>query len=201
MNAFKNSLKTASILLATFTLLFGILYPLLVWGIGKLFFEKEANGSLLFASGKAVGSALIGQNFTSPHYFHPRPSAADYNAEHSAGTNLGPTSKKLADALHMRAQAFRHLNNLAQDTPIPADAITASASGLDPHISLQNALLQMPRIAAARGISEEALKNLILEHTETTSWWLPGTDHVNVLILNLALDSRATLRELPKQTH
>ncbi len=197
MNTFKSSLKTSFLLLATFTLLFGIIYPLIIWSIGQLFFEQEAKGSLLFANEKVIGSVLIGQNFTSPSYFHGRPSAAGphgYEATHSSGSNLGPTSKKLVDDLALRSQAFRKLNRLSEDTPLPADAITASASGLDPHISLANALLQASRIATFRGISEESIRNLILEHVETTSWWLPGADHVNVLILNLALDSRSTLR-------
>ncbi len=197
MKTFFMSFRPACMILLLLTLLLGIGYPLCMWGIGQLFFQKEAGGSLLFVNGKPIGAENIGQNFTSTKYFHPRPSAAGphgYDAAHSSGSNLGPTSKKLIDTLHERADAFRLINNLSSKAPLPADAITSSASGLDPHISTANALLQAPRVASARGLSEEVIQNLILEHTESSSWWLAGGDYVNVLRLNLALDAREALQ-------
>jgi K+-transporting ATPase ATPase C chain len=195
MREFFASLKPAIITLALMTLLLGILYPLFMCGVGHLFFHKNASGSLFFhQDGSPLGSKWIAQGFTKPEYFHPRPSSAGsgYDATSSSGSNLGPTSQKLSDALTQRAQAYRSENNLSSDTPIPADAVTASGSGLDPHISVANALLQASRVAAARGLSETALKNLIQEYTEGPSLWLFGEARINVLRINLALDKIAT---------
>ena len=141
-------------------------------------------------SGKVRGSSLLGQPFTADKYFHPRPSAAGngYDAANSGGSNLGPTSQKLHDAIKERVEAYRKENGLKPNQPVPADAVTASGSGLDPHISLSNAELQAARVAKARGLSEESVRELIKQHTEALIWdpWRSG---VNVLTLNLALDN------------
>lgn len=169
------------------------IYPLAVWGIGQLVFKDKANGSLITdPAGTVRGSQLIGQNFTAENYFHPRPSAAGangYDAASSSGTNLGPTSQKLADQVKQRVIAYRAINGLAETTQVPADAVTASSSGLDPHISPANALLQLPRVAKARRLSEEKVRQFILENTDKASLGILGDPGVNVLMLNLALDS------------
>ncbi|MDE3045258.1 MAG: K(+)-transporting ATPase subunit C [Verrucomicrobiota bacterium] len=189
---FFRTLKPAALLLAVFTLLLGILYPLFMVGVGQIFFHREANGSLLLnATGKVIGSEWIAQNFTQPKYFHPRPSSAGdkgYDATSSSGSNLGPTSKKLIDTVTQRTAAYRSENNLRSDTLIPTDAVTASASGLDPHISVANALLQMPRIASARGLSQDQVKSLIHKYTEKRIFGFLGEPRINVLRINLTLD-------------
>jgi potassium-transporting ATPase KdpC subunit len=176
--------------LALAVLLCGI-YPLVVWGIGQTLFPNQANGSLIVKNGKVIGSELIAQNFTSPKYFHPRPSAAGdmgYDASSSGGSNLGPTSRKLMDAVKERVEAYRTENGLSPTASIPVDAVTASASGLDPDISISNALLQAPRVAKARGVSERAVKRKIEELTEGRDLGVFGEKRLNVLKLNLALD-------------
>jgi K+-transporting ATPase ATPase C chain len=189
MRAFFASLKRSLIILAIFMLVLGIAYPVLVWGVGQLLFPKEANGSLLYyKDGKVIGSKLIGQNFTKPEYFHPRPSSAAYDASHSSASDFGPTSKAFITALEQRVSAYRKENNLGPSIIIPADAVTASGSGLDPDISVANALLQAGRIAAQRGLSEKEVKDLIEKYKESPTFGLFGTDRVNVLVLNLALD-------------
>ena len=166
-------------------------YPLVVWAIGQGLFPRQAEGSLIQRNGTVVGSELIAQNFESPKYFHPRPSAAGdagYDAANSSGSNLGPLSKKLLDAVKDRAEAYRTENGLAPDALVPADAVTASASGLDPHISVRNAWLQAARVAKARGISTEEMAKLLKEHTGGRDLGVFGEPRVNVLKLNLALD-------------
>lgn len=171
-----------------FTILLGVVYPLLVYGIAQLFFHHHAEGSLLKrANGSIIGSHWIGQDFQKPEYFHPRPSSAHYNAAHSQGSNLGPTSQKLIDVLKVRAEQYRLENKLPADAEIPADAVTASASGLDPHISIENAMLQAPRVAAARNMSVDAVKKVIESQAEEPFLGLFGTARVNVLRLNMAL--------------
>lgn len=164
-------------------------YPLLVTGIAQTAFKKQATGSLLTdPAGKVIGSSVLGQNFAAARYFHPRPSAAGangYDAASSGGSNLGPTSQKLHDAIQERIAAYRTSNGLAADASVPADAVTASGSGLDPHISPSNAELQAARVATARNLSVGKVKELIAAHTETSFF---GPDAVNVLKLNLALD-------------
>ncbi|MBP9842000.1 MAG: potassium-transporting ATPase subunit KdpC [Simkaniaceae bacterium] len=186
------TLRTSFLTLLFFTLLFGIIYPLFMFGIGQIFFRQEAGGSLVFDShGNIIGSELIAQNFTKPEYFHPRPSSAGdkgYDAANSSGSNLGPTSQKLIDALHLRSLQYRTENKLAPNAPIPADSVTSSGSGLDPHITIANALLQIPRIAAARYVSERQIKFLVEQSKQGASWGLLGEPRVNVLKLNLALD-------------
>lgn len=168
-------------------------YPLVVWAISQGLFPHEAGGSLIQRGGTLVGSELIAQNFSRPKYFHPRPSAAGeagYDAGNSSGTNLGPLSKKLAESVKKRVEAYRFENGLPPDLPVPADAVTASGSGLDPHISLKNAFLQAPRVARARGISTEVIERIIRANTEGRDFGVFGEPRVNVLKLNLALDRK-----------
>jgi potassium-transporting ATPase KdpC subunit len=167
------------------------LYPLIVFGISQAFFRDKANGSLIVEpDGTVRGSKLLGQGFADPKYFHPRPSAAGngYDAASSGGSNLGPTSQKLSDAIKERIARYRAENGLSETEPVPADAVTASGSGLDPHISLQNAERQLPRVAKARGLSEEKVRELIRQNTDGRDLGVFGDAGVNVLELNLALD-------------
>jgi potassium-transporting ATPase KdpC subunit len=167
-------------------------YPLVVWGIAQVCFPTQANGSLLTdAKGQVIGSKLIGQDFTGAKYFHPRPSAAGigYDAANSGGSNLGPTSRQLYDTIKGRVEAYRKENGLLDNAPVPADAVTTSASGLDPHISPRNAELQVSRVAKARGMNQEKLRALVKLHTEGPDLGFLGEPGVNVLTLNLALDS------------
>ncbi|MBP7948652.1 MAG: K(+)-transporting ATPase subunit C [Verrucomicrobiales bacterium] len=165
-------------------------YPIAITGLAQAFFKDKAHGSLITnKDGQVIGSALLSQNFAAANYFHPRPSAAGsgHDAASSGGSNLGPTSQKLNDALKERIAAYRATNGLAADTPVPADAVTASASGLDPHISVANAEVQAARVAKARNLSIEKVKELIAANTETSFF---GPNAVNVLKLNLALDAQ-----------
>lgn len=170
------------------------LYPLVVFGVGQLAFSKQANGSLIYAAdGKLIGSALLGQNFNGSQYFNPRPSAAGaagYDATSSSGSNLGPTSQKLSDAVKQRVADYRKANGLADDVLVPGDAVTASGSGLDPHISVKNAMLQLARVAKSRGLSEAALKELVRKHTDAPDLGIFGDAGINVVTLNLALDGK-----------
>ena len=168
------------------------LYPLVLFGIAQVAFPEQANGSLIIdAKGTVVGSKLIGQGFTGETYFHPRPSAAGngYDAANSSGSTLGPTSQKLNDAIKERVETYRKENGLKETDTVPADAVTASGSGLDPHISLRNAALQTARAAKARGLSEDKVRELIRQNTTAADGGLLGVAGVNVLTLNLALDS------------
>jgi K+-transporting ATPase ATPase C chain len=166
------------------------LYPAAVWVLAQGLFPAKANGSLIVRSGTTLGSSLIGQGFAGPKYFHPRPSTAGrgYDAVRSGGSNLGPTSKKLVDAVGQRAADYRAENNLGSEILVPADAVTASSSGLDPHISLENARLQTPRVARARGLDERAVRKLVEAYTQGRDLGILGEPRVNVLMLNLALD-------------
>jgi len=171
------------------------IYPLIVFGISQLLFRDQANGSLITgADGNVRGSKLLGQAFSDAKYFHPRPSAAGngYDATSSGGSNLGPTSRKLNDAIKDRVAAYRKENGLGENDSLPADAVTASGSGLDPQISLRNAELQTPRIAKARGLSEQKVRELIQENTDGRDLGVLGEPGVNVLNLNLALDASPT---------
>jgi len=167
-------------------------YPALIWGIAQALFPDKANGSPIIWNGKIIGSKLIAQNFTDAKYFHPRPSSAGdsgYDATSSGGSNLGPTSKKLIDLVRERVDTYRSENNLSPKALVPADAVTSSASGLDPHISLRNALLQAPRVAKTRGIDEKVLVEKIQANTEGRDWGIFGDPRINVLTLNLSLDA------------
>ncbi|MCK9616436.1 MAG: potassium-transporting ATPase subunit KdpC [Lentimicrobiaceae bacterium] len=178
-------------MLLAFTILTGILYPLMITGLAQLIFPHQANGSLVKKDGRLLGSELIGQKTDSSIYFWPRPSATDYNTLPSGGSNLGPTSEKLKNLAEKRRKAFVFGNNLRTNTVVPAEMVFASASGLDPHISPRAALLQMDRIAAARSFSKQQkrqLEELILKKTELPQFSLLGEARVNVFMLNLALD-------------
>jgi K+-transporting ATPase ATPase C chain len=167
------------------------LYPLVVFGLGQALFPAKANGSLIVdANGTIKGSGLLGQQFTGDKYFHSRPSAAGngYDASNSSGSNLGPTSQKLRDSIAQNVADYRSQNGLATNAPVPADAVTASASGLDPHISPENAELQVARIAKIGGLNPDEIRKLIHEHTDGPDLGFLGDPGVNVLTLNLALD-------------
>ena len=179
---------------AVLTVLTGIIYPIAVWGIAQTIFPSQASGSLIVAGNKVVGSSLIGQNFSSPRYFQSRPSAAGdkgYDAAGSSGSNLGPTNKALIDAVKLRLKNFVESNPGTDARKVPIDLVTASGSGLDPEISPAAASLQVARVARARGLSEDQVRQLIAENTRSRSIGIFGEPGVNVLLLNLALD-RAT---------
>jgi K+-transporting ATPase ATPase C chain len=184
-----------------FTILTGLIYPGAVTGLSQLLFPGKANGSLVEVNGQVWGSSLIGQNFTRPEHFHPRPSAAGndgYDASASLASNYGPTNQKLIDRVKASVDQFRK-DNPDYTGPIPADLVTASASGLDPHISPASAEAQAPRIARARGISVQRVQQLIAEHTEGRTFGFLGEPRVNVLKLNLALDRAAPpSKSIPK---
>ncbi len=185
---------SALVVTALLTALTGIVYPLAVWGIAQAIFPAQANGSLVVAGNKAVGSSLIGQNFSSPRYFQSRPSAAGdkgYDAANSSGSNLAPTNKALIDAVKLRLKNFMESNPAANPRQVPVDLVTASGSGLDPEISPAAASLQVARVAHARGISEDQVRQLIAENTRPRFAGIFGEPGVNVLLLNLALDRAA----------
>ena len=185
-------LRTSLVITLLLIVLCCVLYPLVVWAIGQGLFPHKANGSLVEAKGNIVGSSLLAQGFAGPAYFHPRPSAAGqgYDAANSSGTNLGPTSKKLIEAVQQRVAYYRAENGLTPDSPVPADAVTSSSSGLDPHISPENANLQAGRVAKARGLSREEVVRKIAAHTEGRAFMILGEPRVNVLMLNLDLDGK-----------
>jgi K+-transporting ATPase ATPase C chain len=177
--------------LALLVILCGV-YPLVVWGIAQVAFPRQANGSLVEVQGRIVGSSLLAQNFTGPRYFHPRPSAAGdtgFDGISPGGSNLGPLSRKLRDQVRERVDNYRAVNGLSASAPVPADAVTASASGLDPHISLPNAELQAHRVARARKLGVDAVRKLVQDFTEGPDLGFLGEPGVNVLRLNLALDA------------
>jgi len=192
MKSLLNHLKTTVIVTIIFTIICCCIYPLVVFGLGQLIFPHQANGSLIVSKdGTVLGSELLGQNFTSDKYFHPRPSAAGtgYDGISSGGTNLGPTSQKLSDSVKAAVAQYRKENSLPDDAVVPADAVTSSASGLDPHISVENAKIQIARVAKARNLDPAAVQVLMSEYTDKPWLGLLGDAGVNVLKLNLALDS------------
>jgi potassium-transporting ATPase KdpC subunit len=206
----RRQLLPGVVMVLVFTVITGFAYPLVVTGVAQVAFEDEADGSLVEnADGEVVGSRLIGQSFTEPQYFHPRPSAAGdgYDAAASSGSNLGPTNERLLegeeddpatedvdesfDGIEQRAAVYRDANRLAPDAPVPVDAVTASGSGLDPHISVANARLQADRVAAERGLDVAQVLDLVDAHTSGRDLGFLGERGVNVLELNLALDELA----------
>ncbi|MFC0397406.1 potassium-transporting ATPase subunit KdpC [Paraburkholderia rhizosphaerae] len=196
-----------------FMLVTGLAYPLATTGVAQLVMRSQANGSIVERGGVPIGSLLIGQNFTQPQYFHPRPSATTgpdpvhpdqtisqpYNAALSGASNLGPTSKSLIGQVSARAIAYRKENGLAPDAPVPVDAVTASASGLDPDISVANAMLQAVRVAHARGLSIDAMRTLIEQNTTRRQFGVLGDPRIGVLKLNLALDTAAAAATTRRQ--
>jgi K+-transporting ATPase ATPase C chain len=186
----RRQLPAAIGMLIIFTVLTGVVYPLVVTAIGQVAFNDKAEGSLVEVDGEVVGSKLIGQPFTAPEYFHPRPSAAGdgYDASASSGSNLGPSNPDFLATIEERVAAYRDENGLAEETRVPVDAVTASASGLDPHISVANAGLQARRVAEARGLDVDAVLELVGEHTSGRALGFLGEEGVNVLELNIALD-------------
>jgi K+-transporting ATPase ATPase C chain len=191
MKAFFSEIRAAVFATLILTVVCCGLYPLVVFGFGQALFHDKANGSLIIdQNGTVRGSKLLAQGFSDPKYFHPRPSAAGngYDAANSGASNLGPTSQKLRDAIKDRVAAYRTENSLSETEPVPADAVTASGSGLDPHISLHNAELQTARVAKARGLSEDKVRELISQNTDGRDLGFLGEPGVNVLELNLALD-------------
>jgi K+-transporting ATPase ATPase C chain len=181
-----------------FTVICGLVYPLVVTGIAQGVFNDNADGSLVAEQdGEVVGSRLIGQSFTEPGYFHPRPSAAGdgYDASASSGSNLGPTNDEFLTEVDQRAADYREENGLDGDAEVPVDAVTASASGLDPHISVANARLQAPRVAEERGLDVQEVLDLVDDHTSGRALGFLGEPGVNVLELNLAVDDADSARE------
>jgi potassium-transporting ATPase KdpC subunit len=179
------------------TIVLGVAYPLALTGICQIAFPHQANGSLIIQGGKVIGSELIGQNFSRAEYFQPRPSSAGpdgYDAAASGGSNLGPTNQKLADRVKTSVERFRK-ENPDYTGPIPADLVTTSASGLDPHISPGSALAQAPRVAKARGVPLGLANRLIAEYTQGPDFGLLGDARVNVLRLNLALDQQVSSKK------
>jgi potassium-transporting ATPase KdpC subunit len=200
----KEQVRSAILSVLVLTVLTGCIFPLLLYAIGRPLFPKQADGSLIERDGKVVGSKLIGQQFTEAQYFQPRPSAAGngYDATSSSGTNLGPDNPKLTNGaadfagIRQLAARYRQINGLGPDVPIPVDAVTRSGSGLDPDISPENALLQAPRVARARALSEGTVRRLVADHVRGRQLGFLGSPRVSVLDLNLALDDLQ--RQIPE---
>jgi K+-transporting ATPase ATPase C chain len=184
-----SEIRPAMVVFVLMSALTGLAYPLIVTGVSQVVFPHQANGSLIEKDGKVVGSELIAQNFDQPQYFWSRPSAASYNGGASTGSNLGPMNPALLDAVKARVEALKTADP-GNDRLVPVDLVTASGSGLDPHISPAAAEYQVQRVAKARGLSPERVRNLVVEHTEGRQLGIIGEPRVNVLKLNLALDIR-----------
>jgi K+-transporting ATPase ATPase C chain len=186
----RRQLLTGFLVLLLMTGILGVAYPLAVTAVAQVGFGDEADGSLIEADGEVVGSRLVGQSFESSEWFHPRPSAAGdgYDAMASSGSNLGPTSRELLDLVAERVDEYRAANDLSDDVQVPIDAVTASASGLDPHISVANALLQAPRVAGERGLPLATVERLVEANTDDRSLGVLGDPGVNVAELNLSLE-------------
>lgn len=191
----REHLRPAVVSVISLTLLTGCIFPLVLFALGWLLYPDQTAGSLVTRKGVVIGSRLIGQDFTRPEYFHTRPSAAGagYDGTSSGGTNLGPSNRKLIEGVRQLAEDYRRRNGLPPDATVPIDAVTRSGSGLDPHISPPNAALQVPRVAQARGLSEDAVRRLLASHTQGRQLGFMGNPRVSVLDLNLALDRAAPL--------
>ncbi len=183
---------SAAVLFVALTMITGFVYPLVMTGLSQVVFPDQANGSMIVRDGVPIGSRLIGQIFTSPGYFHSRPSAAGkdgYDGASSSGSNLGPTNQKLADTVKGNVQKVREENDLPAGTAVPSDLVLASGSGLDPHITPAAAYAQAQRVARERGLSPDVVRQLVKQHVEGRQWGILGEPRVNVLELNLALDA------------
>jgi K+-transporting ATPase ATPase C chain len=192
MNILKE-IKTSAIITLILLVICCGAYPLVIYGVGQLAFPRQANGSLVVdGDGKPIASTLLAQDFTADKYFNPRPSAAGtgYDSTSSSGSNLGATSQALHDAVKQRVADYRKANGLPDSQLVPGDAVTASGSGLDPHISIKNALLQLPRVAKARAMSADALQKLVDQYTDGRDFGILGEPGVNIVKLNLALDGK-----------
>ena len=183
-------IRTSMVALVSLVILTGAIYPLMVWAVGQTLFQYQANGSIITKNEKPVGSVLIAQKFNDPGYFFPRPSSAGtgYDASSSSGSNFGPTSRKLIDQVSARVDSYRGENGLDPEFVIPIDAVTASGSGLDPDISLENALIQARRVARSRSVDEERVVGLVKKLSARPDMWLFGQPRVNVLEINLTMD-------------
>lgn len=190
MKTFIKETKIGLLLLLAVCIL-SVVYTLAITIAAQVLVPEKANGSLIIVDGQVVGSELIGQSFFSSGYFHSRPSAVDYAGNNSGGSNFGPTSEKLMEQVRLRIEQVRKENGLAPDTPVPADLVLTSASGLDPHISVESAMLQVARVAATRGLGETEVKSLVEKHVEPPDFGFIGQERVNVLKLNIALDEFA----------
>ncbi|HXP88404.1 MAG TPA: potassium-transporting ATPase subunit KdpC [Bryobacteraceae bacterium] len=192
---FREHLRLAVVSVIALTLLTGCVFPLVLFALGWLLYPGQAAGSLATRNGVVIGSRLIGQEFSRPEYFHPRPSAAGagYDGTASGGTNLGPSNRKLIEGVRQLAEDYRRSNGLPPDAIVPLDAVTRSSSGLDPHIGPADAALQVPRVARARGLSEDAVRRLLASNTQGPQLGFMGNPRVPVLDLNLALDQAAPL--------
>jgi len=198
MKEFLKQIKISIIATLVFAVVLCVIYPLIVWVVGQVYFPFRANGSLITNSkGIVVGSELIGQSFAGPQYFEPRPSYAGggYDPTASGGSNLGPTSQKLATNIEQAVAAYQTENNLSANTSVPADAVTGSASGLDPEISIANAEIQAVRIATARRLELSEVQSLIVQYTDDRSLGILGEPGVNVLQINIALDKLAPMKK------
>lgn len=184
----KKELRRAFLVLVFFSILTGFLYPVFITAFSRSFFAYRSGGSIITIQGKSVGSELIGQNFRKPEYFHGRPSEGNYDAGNSGGSNLGPTNAVLIKRVQEKAGSFRSENNIPEGQKVPADIVSESASGLDPHISVEAALLQVGRVAAARGLSADEVTALVGKCTEKPLLGFIGRSRVNVLKLNIRLD-------------
>lgn len=189
-------LRQAILAFCVFVILCGLIYPLFITALSQFLFPQKANGSIITLGNKTVGSGLIGQQFDSPKYFHGRPSGTEpaYNASSSAGSNLGPTNAQFLEEVRKRVEQVKNENGLSPDAPIPADLVLASASGLDPHISVESAMLQVRRIAKERRVLESEVEEMVRRHIEQPLLGIWGEPRVNVLKLNLALDSQERMR-------
>lgn len=191
----REHIRLAVVSVISLTLLTGCIFPLVLFALGRLLYPAQAAGSLVTRNGVVIGSRLIGQDFTRPEYFHPWPSAAGtgYDGASSGGTNLGPNNAKLVESVRQLAEDYRRSNGLPPDAAVPIDAVTRSGSGLDPHISPQNAALQVPRVARTRGLQEDVVRRLLADYTQGPQLGFMGDPRVSVLDLNLALDQAARL--------